>query len=449
MRLVAARDITVADLPYISNPFFANSDVRSAYCGGFPSIHNLNEFVPSSLRNYQQGLDDLLRRIDQMDVCLVYSLQRPFSGIVYWKQDENHPGTPKRGKWVAMDTGAVAFSARMLVDYAYRKEMVFTDFQSPKATVSPLVKQDNLPAKAANETKSEETRILKDNLWKEHELLNQVAAAKQSKFYRKGNTTRPHSQGEEVKLIQTALRKMDIDIGQSGADGIYGQDAHDAVILFQENYQPTYAVHQYAWDDSDGIVGKNTLLVMDEALIAGWKYKEEQAQETPWMVTAKSQIGVKEFEGKESHPQIVEYYKAAKWRPVGSKKYSDIDDSLDSNAWCASFVAWVMLQHNYTIPKDAAAAGSWKNFGKTISEPVYGSIAVKRRNGGNHVAFVLGKSSDGKALYVIAGNQSNEVMVAKYPKRVWTSYVVPENYDETQQILPVYRGEAKNGGKEN
>ncbi len=125
MKLVAARDITVADLPYISNPFFAKNDVRDAYCGGFTSIHNLNEFVPWQWRNYQQGLDELLKKIDKMEVCLVYSMKLPFLGVVYWQQDPDSPNNPQKGRWVASLSGINQYAnLQGIVSSAYSKNMV-------------------------------------------------------------------------------------------------------------------------------------------------------------------------------------------------------------------------------------------------------------------------------------------------------------------------------------
>ncbi len=125
MRLVAARDITVADLPYISNPFFAKNDVRDAYCDGFTSIHNLNEFVSVQWRHYQQGLDELLKKIDKMEVCLVYSSKRPFLGVVYWQQDPDYPNNPQKGRWVASLSGINQYeNLQGIVSSAYSKSMV-------------------------------------------------------------------------------------------------------------------------------------------------------------------------------------------------------------------------------------------------------------------------------------------------------------------------------------
>jgi type VI secretion system secreted protein VgrG len=113
------------------------------------------------------------------------------------------------------------------------------------------------------------TPILQHKIWKRDTILNNTADETQKRSYKK---TKPATEDEEVKLIQKALQRMKIDIGKDGIDGKYGNDAEQAVKNFQTNYKPTHNIHTYNWaDEPDGIVGKNTLLAMDEALVEGWR----------------------------------------------------------------------------------------------------------------------------------------------------------------------------------
>jgi len=162
---------------------------------------------------------------------------------------------------------------------------------------------------------------------------------------------------------------------------------------------------------------------------------------TPWMNTAKGELGQKEVVGKfKSNPNIMAYHKAAKF---GAK-----DDSTGKNAWCGSFAAWVMKKNGYIPPKNSFRAKSWKNFGKKVANPVYGAIAVKSRKGGGHVAFVLGKSKDGKSLYVIGGNQDDSVSIKEYPLSVWEDFRVPKDANTETCVLPTYCGPSTEAGKE-
>lgn len=60
--------------------------------------------------------------------------------------------------------------------------------------------------------------------------------------------------GSDVKELQTLLKKAGYDIGNTGADGIFGQDTHEAVMAFQKNNK--LAV--------DGLAGKGTMAKLKE-----------------------------------------------------------------------------------------------------------------------------------------------------------------------------------------
>jgi len=107
-----------------------------------------------------------------------------------------------------------------------------------------------------------------------------------------------------------------------------------------------------------------------------------------------------------------------------------------------------MKENNYSPPSNAFRAKEWKKFGKTIADPIYGAIGVKSRKGGGHVAFIVGKSKDGKYYYMLGGNQSDEVNITKYNKDVWETFVVPKDYETINKSLPIYSKEAKNEGSE-
>lgn len=169
--------------------------------------------------------------------------------------------------------------------------------------------------------------------------------------------------------------------------------------------------------------------------------KAKKQNNTPWMDTAKAEIGVAEYKGmKNANPRIMEYFKAA--------KYWGKDDSGAKNAWCASFVAWVMKKHNFTPVHNAFRAREWRKFGKKIDKPVYGAIGIKSRKGGSHVAFVVGKNEKGDKYYMLGGNQIDKVQILKYPKDVWDTFVVPQSYNVTKATLPVYKKAAAKAGKE-
>jgi len=160
----------------------------------------------------------------------------------------------------------------------------------------------------------------------------------------------------------------------------------------------------------------------------------------PWMITAMNELGQREISGIRANPKILEYFKAS--------RFWGKDDSGSKNAWCASFTSWVMEQHGYTVPKDAYRAKSWGNFGKSVDKPTYGAIGVKSRSGGGHVAFVVGQSRDGKLLYMLGGNQNDEVNIRSYDKNLWEDFFVPIDYDAKNDLLPIYNKNVDAAGRE-
>jgi uncharacterized protein (TIGR02594 family) len=169
--------------------------------------------------------------------------------------------------------------------------------------------------------------------------------------------------------------------------------------------------------------------------------KTTETKSSPWMKTAMGEIGVAERKGKHNaNPRILEYFKAS--------RFWGRDDSGAKNAWCGSFVAWVMKQNNIQPVAKAYRAKQWKRFGKKIDQPVYGAIGIKSRKGGGHVAFIVGQSQDGTKYYMLGGNQNNKVQISEYPKKVWEAFVFPSQHDASNGTLPVYKGNAASAGAE-
>lgn len=159
----------------------------------------------------------------------------------------------------------------------------------------------------------------------------------------------------------------------------------------------------------------------------------------PWITTAEREIGQKEVAGAKANPRIMEYHKASKhWAK---------DDSDKENAWCGSFVAWVLKQHGFEAPAHAYRAKSWAGFGTALKKPVYGAICCKSRSSGGHVAFIVGQSRDEKHYFMLGGNQGDSVNITRYKSKVWETFVFPSGA-QAGSSLPVYDGPAQDAGSE-
>ncbi|MUJ19569.1 pesticin C-terminus-like muramidase [Aliivibrio fischeri] len=92
----------------------------------------------------------------------------------------------------------------------------------------------------------------------------------------KGEVIKKKAESESVKAIQKALLKLNFDLGSAGADGKFGSGTESVIKTFQSTYTPTNKIHvDYKIGSADGIVGKNTLLALDEAVVGLWTYKAQ------------------------------------------------------------------------------------------------------------------------------------------------------------------------------
>lgn len=134
----------------------------------------------------------------------------------------------------------------------------------------------------------------------------------------------------------------------------------------------------------------------------------------------------------------------------------EVDDGLKamdgpSNAWCAAFVNWCLMQAKYPIENlgypnrkvaKARAHGFYEVDGpkekseKTppkvrnplfveLDRPIYGAIAMvtSRQGHGRHVGFVYAKSGD-EDLILLGGNQRSQIRFSAFAKNLRTQVMV-------------------------
>ncbi len=120
---------------------------------------------------------------------------------------------------------------------------------------------------------------------------------------------------------------------------------------------------------------------------------------------ATAEIGVKEIEGKDHNPRIIQYS-----AEVGFP-FKD-----DETPWCSIFLNWVSFKAGYVRSKSGTAF-SWANVGETVGEPQEGDVILLGKNGNikeiYHVGLFTGFSPDRKFVLCLGGNQSNTVSISK------------------------------------
>jgi len=133
-----------------------------------------------------------------------------------------------------------------------------------------------------------------------------------------------------------------------------------------------------------------------------------------WMKIGLNELGTKEIHGKKHNPRVIFYHSF-------TGEYS-----TDEIPWCGSFIAMCMRKSGIEPPKLAERALSWLNFGKSSDRPKIGAVAVKGRKGGGHVGIVV--SIDGDYLYLLGGNQGDEVNIRKYRIDAFIDFRIPREY---------------------
>lgn len=152
---------------------------------------------------------------------------------------------------------------------------------------------------------------------------------------------------------------------------------------------------------------------------------------------AAGEIGVKEIPGDEHHPRILEY-----------QTMTGLDFGRDEVAWCSIFANWCALQADLPM-SNSAAARSWLAVGRKTSFPVPGDVVVLWRNSPSswqgHVGFFMGLSHDGDEVFVLGGNQSDEVNIEKYN----VNRVLQYRRLKPQKDLRIPAGYLRNGDSSN
>lgn len=149
-----------------------------------------------------------------------------------------------------------------------------------------------------------------------------------------------------------------------------------------------------------------------------------------WLNVAKKYLGTQEIVGPQHNPTVVKMYS-----DVG---FPNIHD--DETAWCAAFVGSVLKEDGQPYLRSLSAR-SYLSYGTNLSDPREGCIVVFWRGSPNgwmgHVGFV--NRFDEDHLYVIGGNQNNQVNETRFPKTQVLAYRWPNEIKKdiavTQQVV--------------
>lgn len=123
---------------------------------------------------------------------------------------------------------------------------------------------------------------------------------------------------------------------------------------------------------------------------------------------ARNHLGVREIPGKEHNPLIVRWHRRlANW----------VND--DETAWCSSFVNYCAAEAGYET-SGKLDARSWLKVGMPVelADARPGDVVIlwrgRKDSWQGHVAFLEHHNAKRGLLYLLGGNQNNEVNITAY-----------------------------------
>lgn len=124
------------------------------------------------------------------------------------------------------------------------------------------------------------------------------------------------------------------------------------------------------------------------------------------LLEALSLYGTKETPGAASNPVILG------WAKEVGVAAAYVNDGI---AWCGLFVAVVTKRAGFEPVKNPLWARNWGSWGQPAAKRSLGDILVfERAGGGGHVGLYVGE--DDTTLYVLGGNQSDQVCITRIAK---------------------------------
>jgi uncharacterized protein (TIGR02594 family) len=131
---------------------------------------------------------------------------------------------------------------------------------------------------------------------------------------------------------------------------------------------------------------------------------------------AAQEIGVTEIAGDAHNDRILSYAKAA-----GFDNWYHSDEI----PWCSVFLNYATQRAGLVRSQDGRAA-SWAEVGESIERPQPGDLALLVPSPGathiTHVGIYLGHSQDQRHIYLLGGNQSNQVNISPFPVDTLVGY---------------------------
>ncbi len=204
-----------------------------------------------------------------------------------------------------------------------------------------------------------------------------------------------------VRAVQLALAKLGYDLKGTG---YFGGATDTAVTDFQRRHAL----------EIDGEVGPETAAAIDRALARPRSRPVRDRSdlaisdgERPlWLIEGLKWLDTHEAPGASDNPHILDW--ARQEGGTIANVYRD-----DSIPWCSLYANMVLtkvgLQGTETL-----WALDWADWGVALPGTAVGAFAPMKRDGGGHIAIVVGRDQHGN-LMCLGGNQSDCVNIRPFP----------------------------------
>ena len=211
--------------------------------------------------------------------------------------------------------------------------------------------------------------------------------------------------GSVVNALQLALAKLGY---QLRGTGYFGGATEAAVMDFQER----------CGLEVDGEVGTETARALDQSVARPPRPAEPSLGQQPpqpllgtdarplWVVEGLKWLNLREAQGAADNSAIVNWARDEGGAIARDHKH-------DSIPWCALFANMVLTKVGIKGTETLWAL-DWDKWGQKLPGPAVGAFAPMKRDGGGHIAIVVGRDTHGN-LMCLGGNQSDTVSIVPFP----------------------------------
>jgi len=203
----------------------------------------------------------------------------------------------------------------------------------------------------------------------------------------------------------------------------------------------------------DGEVGAATASTIDKVL--GWappsEHRHGEHAGVPpgtdtrplWLLEGLNWVSLAEVSGPADNPEILKWAEAEGGGIAKQYKHDNIP-------WCALFANMVLTKVGIKGTETLWAL-DWNSWGQKLAGPAVGAFAPMKRQGGGHIAIVVGRDTAGNLL-CLGGNQQDAVNITPVPPDRPLSFrwpaEVPLPLDVGRDLLPLMSSEAVASRKE-